>query len=241
VIAILLSAEPLTMSKLVPLIAAIATSLALIFYFRQSVSQSRENVANVFRLVFERMDLPEMRKARDYIYNQMLPQVFQDEHWAQLGKYLAENKDKVDVEIAKDWSQHKQWVEMVARSFDQLGLLVREGVAPMNLVSQFYVMPATRCLCLLYPYIQECRKLREQDGHLWEWENLVANIIIPQTSKGKGIWKGVYDHDKLQPWCMGVQQQMKGKDVRRDDKYHPRARHWVIRPSYVFWRWGKPW
>jgi hypothetical protein len=233
-----ITAHSLIVSEWVPLIAALTASIALIFYFRQSVAQSRENVANVFRLVFEKMDLPEMRRARDYIYNQMESATFEHEHWAGLGEYLARNN--IEQKTAEDWKQHKQWAEMTARSFDQLGLLVREGVVPMNLLSQFYASPATRCLCLLYPYIQACRELREQDGHLWEWENLVEKLIIPQLEKGKGIWKGVSGHDNLQPWCDKVKRQMDANGVRRDKTYEPRARYWVVRPVYRFWHWGRP-
>jgi hypothetical protein len=200
-------------------VAAGAACLAVFFYAWQAVAQRRDHVANVYQLVFEKLDLPEIRQARRYVYN-MEPDAHVTEGWL----------SKDEWRLPPDVIQHKQLAEVVARSFDQLGLLVREGVVPINLVAQFYASPALRCWSQLYLYIGECREKRQQNGHMWEWENLVLNTIIPKAKEARGIWKGVYDHDNLQVWCDKILNTI--DTIRRDTAYKPKSYSWTYR------RWG---
>ena len=117
--------DTLKQKDLASLIAASAAWVALIFYLKQATAQSRDHIANVFRLVFEKMDSPEMREGRDYVYNHMSPNSHECEHWIGLENYIEEDSGTLGAETILTQTQHKRWAEMVAHSFDQLGLLVR--------------------------------------------------------------------------------------------------------------------
>jgi hypothetical protein len=215
-------------------LAVAVGSFALVFYARQASAQFRDHVASLYRLAFEKMDDPEIRKGRNYVYHEMEENAFEKEHWQELESFRS-NPDY------QTWSRHKAWAEVVARSFDQLALMVREGVMPLNILSRFYASPAVRCWLKLHSYIKTERLKRTQNGHLWEWENMVFDTIIPLAKKNKGIWRGVYDHDNLQKWFNEIGTQMKDNPMPRDEGYSPRCNFWVIRPWYRFWEWGRSW
>jgi hypothetical protein len=194
-------------AQVVQIALLLAGVLALIFYWRQAWAARRDHISNVYRLAFEKLDSHDVRDARHYIYamdmirgengkrverkpDQLSELTFEVEHWLELDSGVYAAKD------CSVWKEHKDKAELVARTLDQLGFLVREGVVPLNIIARFYSYPALRCWYKLIPYVNAVRKDRGQKGHMWEWEKLVGKVM-EGVRPDKGLWKGSRDHDNL--------------------------------------------
>ena len=215
----------------------LAGLLALIFYWRQAWAARRDHVSNVYRLVFEKLDSPDVRDARHYVYamdaikaengkpverkpDHLSELTFEAEHWLELDS---------DIYSAKDyaaWKEHKKNAEIVARTFDQLGFLVREGVVPLNIIARFHSYPTLRCWYKLSPYLNEVRKRRGQKGHMWEWENLVRKVMNGAQSD-KGIWKGSREHDNLKTIADDIKTRTAAIGLVTDMSWNPPDRSWT--------------
>lgn len=207
-------------------------TVALFYTAAQLATRRRAHVLELYRQAFAMLDEPAMREAREYVYKFMTPDAFNSEHWLYLDDPKSGLMPHTDY---KDWKEHKRRAEMVGRSFDQLGLLVREGRLPLNILARFYVSPALRCWCRLRDYVEAQRKERTQPGHFWEWENLVFEIILPSIERNQGIWKGVSRHDVLEKWAAEAKH---GRgNLLRDTTYSPPGRTWELGPWYKFWMW----
>ena len=170
--------------------------------------------------VFEMLD--QNRGARHYVYSlqseRTLPftqRTYVREQWLKAGNA----------------PPNRELAEAVIRSFDQLGLLVREGVVPLNLVARSYAYPAVRCWYILDGYINECRIQREQPGHMWEFENLVFNIILhyadPATRGARvSLWNGVWEHESLGRFATEMRDFR--EQMQRDKNYAPRQDLWIV-------------
>jgi hypothetical protein len=178
---------------------------------RSHLVTQRAHMVDVYRNVFEIMDKPTIREARRFLY-----------------KYKDADRERVRADLDRD-EPMKAKVEELVRAFDQLGLLVREGQVPVDVVARFYASPAMRCWFILIPYVLAEREYRGQPGHLWEWENLVRRIIEPGLVQG-GVWNGVAVHDALGGWAEKIERDAKGDLYKRfsDDVYSPGARLWEI-------------
>lgn len=178
---------------------------------RANLIQQRAHLVDVYRNVFGLMDESSIRQARGFLYK---------------CKDTERTRMRETLDLEKDM-QHK--VEKLVRAFDQLGLLVREGQVPVDIVARFYASPAIRCWYVLTPYILAEREYRGQPGHLWEWENLVRRIISPGLSQG-GVWTGVADHDALGEWARKVEEDARDEKFRRwsDEGYSPSTHLWEI-------------
>lgn len=179
----------------------------------------QDHLSGVYRFVFEVADSKQVRDARHIVY-EMHPS-------AGNGAPLEKVRD------AQYWKgspsmQDKDAADTVARAFDRLGLLVREGVVPLNIIAHFFASPAIRCWYGLQPYVGVERDKRTQDGHLWEWENLVLRILIPKIQAEDGIWKGVSKHDGLKKYCDDIQRQVKEVPIPCDLDYAPASKLWVV-------------
>ena len=227
---------PALVTGILTVVAALA---ALYFYSKQASAATRDHLNNVHQLVFERLDAPEIRAARHYVYDMDStlnatgePQergpldtenlAYELEHWLTLDRpgFAGGSEEQL-----KTWRQHKANAEIVARAFDQLGYLVREGIVPLNVIARFYSYPALRCWYKLSPYVGALRRARHQFGHMWEWQNLVQKIIRGASTKS-GIWKGAIDHDNLQDYADKIQVRT-GRDFPNDDNWAPPDRSWV--------------
>src|SRR5271163_139278 len=109
---------------------------ALYFYARQARAARKEHIANVYRLAFERIDTPEIRSARHYVYamdrkkhegstewqdprpEEITGLTFQQEKWLELDHLSAD-----DFSLSKA-SANRAEAEKIARALDQLGFLV---------------------------------------------------------------------------------------------------------------------
>jgi hypothetical protein len=187
----------------------------------------RSHILEVYRQAFSTFDTPEMRQARDYVYKRMGMRAFAEEGWLE---GVVRDGDVPD----DHWKDHRRNAEIVARSFDQLGLLVREGLLPLSILARFYATPALKCWCRLHVYVDAQRRSRPQPGHLWEWENLVYEIIIPRLRGNRGTWKGVSEHDQLERW---IKEALECRThIYRDSEYRPRERTWDGDRWWRFWR-----
>jgi len=222
------------------IIGGVSTFIGLSYYKKQAWAASRDHLNNVHQLVFERLDRPEVRAARHYVYAMdtavnpkgeleerkpldMSNLTFQTEHWLVLG-----SPECAWTELQQEpWKQNKAKAEIMARALDQLGYLVREGIVPLNVVARFYSYPTLRCWYQLSPYIEAVRKARRQPGHMWEWGNLVKKIIEGARKK-EGIWKGTLDHDNLKEYADKIEERTtKRKEFPRDEQWSPPDHSWA--------------
>lgn len=203
------------MNLILSVITTAGVLLALYFYAHQAWAAIRDHMNNVHQVVFERLDKPDVRGARHYVYGMDttpdatgMPQdrapveirnlVYETEGWLALGTDGWKGKGAKD-----DCERHKSQAELIARALDQLGYLVREGIVPLNVVARFYSYPVLRCWYQLSPYIAAVRDARGQHGHMWEWEHLVETII-DGSSKDKGLWNGTGRHDNLNAYAKKI-------------------------------------
>jgi hypothetical protein len=220
--------------------SAIFVLIGLFFYRRQAEAATREHLNNVHQSIFNRLDAPEIRAARHYVYAMdtvinpkgeladRSPQettnlTYQIENWLTLGSPAFMPKDGQE---PQDWKQNKAKAETVARALDQLGYLVREGIVPLNVVARFYSYPALKCWYKLCPYIGEIRRTRDQWGHMWEFENLVGKIIKGSIG-GKGVWEGTREHDNLMEYADKIEKRTRAIGLLIDEKWNPPDRSWV--------------
>ena len=208
-------------------VLALTGLIALPFAAGQLSAGKRAHLLDVYKQTFEMLDRPEIRTARRYVYHELKPDTHKREFWLGEG---AEAKH-----LKPEHKEHREMVELIARSFDQLGLLIREGRVPVNILARFYASPALRCWCKLTPYIEACRSKRNQPGHLWEWENLVFKIIGPGLDADNGVWKGVSSHDGLK--TVMHEARLAHDQMLRDVEYSPRTTLWELGRWYAFWTW----
>ena len=201
---------------------------AFVFTAAQLATRRRAHILELYRQAFSMLDEPDMREARNYVTKVMCADAYKSEHWLDIDAHRSEPDYAV-------WKEHKKQAEMVGRAFDQLGLLMREGRLPLNILARFYASPALRCWCRLRDYIDATREWRPQPGHFWEWEHLVFEIIIPSLESDRGIWKGVSKHDVLER----LREEAKhGREtLHRDTSYSPSGRTWELGPWYKVWMW----
>jgi hypothetical protein len=221
-------------------LTVIVALVAVFFYYKQAWAATRDHLNNVHQLVFERLDAPEIRAARHYVYAldtvinskgeledrpplDTTNLTYQVEHWLALGSPGFTEGTEQQQQV---WKRNKAKAETVARALDQLGYLVREGIVPLNVVARFYSYPALKCWYQLSPYIGAIRSARKQPGHMWEWENLVREIING-ARKGTGIWKGTLEHDNLGEYAEKIKERTSTKDFPRDEKWKPPDRSWA--------------
>jgi hypothetical protein len=207
-------------------------ALALFFTAYQSATRRRAHMLEVFRQVFNMMDasdVADIRDARRFVY-QVHRTAYQAEHWLELDNYKNDHNYHT-------WKINYARAERVARSFDQLGLLIREGLLPINILARFYASPAVRCWYQLSPYVNALRApgARNQPGHMWEWENLVCNIIIPRFRNDRGSWRGVSRHDMLEDYAAKILHER--EQMIRDKDYSPPQRIWEVGRWFEFWKW----
>ena len=170
--------------------------------FSLGIALGRLNVASKAHLfalskqVIEILDAEDVRNARHCVYYEIDRDSYKKEEWLTLQRSRNNlNKDQ------EDYLRKRDCAEKVARSFDKIGFLIREGYIPINVIARFYCYPVLKCWYQLHPYIRSVRsdgKMgRNQRGHMWHFEYLCVDIIIPKLKKNKGCWKGVMLSDDL--------------------------------------------
>ena len=201
---------------------------AFVFTAAQLATRRRAHILELYRQAFPMLDEPEMREARNYVTKVMGADAYKCEHRLDIDAH----RSVPDYAV---WKEHKKQPEIVGRVFDQLGLLMREGRLPLNILARFYASPALRCWCRLRDYIDATRDSRPQPGHFWEWENLIFEIIIPSLESDRGIWEGVSKHDVLEH----LREEAKhGREtLHRDTSYSPSGQTWELGPWYKVWMW----
>ena len=209
---------------------------ALVYYKRQAWAATKDHLNNVHQLIFQRLDAPEIRAARHYVYSMdarvdstgnRVPRepgdisnlTFESEHWLELDSPGCPGTQ----EDHQRWQPNKGKAEMIARALDQLGYLVREGIVPLNVVARFYSYPTLKCWYELSPYIAAVRVARKQHGHMWEWEHLVKKVI-KGVRTDTGLWKGAGEHDNLKEYAERIEKRTKGFPT--DEKWNPPDHFW---------------
>jgi len=211
----------------------------LTIYFSAGVlfTHRRAHLLEVYKHVFTKLDDENVRKARHYVYSldnvTLRSTVYKEEQWLCKKQEDMESK-KEEVEL---WWANRSKAELICRTFDQLGLLVREGRIPINIIAQFYVYPILRCWYVLSPYIDAVRNERGQPGHMWEFEHLVFRVVIPGLESNSGVWKGILAHDTPSREKLGTVQDDYKKMVHKDTEYNPSTTLWEISSIYKFWKW----
>jgi hypothetical protein len=224
---------------------------------RQLLVSRRTHLFDVYREAMKLLDDDEVRAARNWVYDS-LRTLYDTEDWvslkakpskpeASLNSVPLEERLKAYERELERYS-HKQMAERTARAFDRLGLLVREGRIPVDLIARFYVTPILRCWYKLEPYIVKVRDKRQQKGHMWEFENLVFAIVKPRVTSGRGVWKNVNAHEGLEAYKEAVDATPINllREIQppkfRDNDYQPPERLWHLgfgdQLRYVFSRRG---
>jgi len=163
----------------VTLAAALVGVIGLYIAVRQVAEVRRSHLFDVYTAVMDRLDSPDLRRARHYVYERRPDELV----------------DAVD--NPKRTQADRQMIELLARSMDQLGFLVRTGRVPIEIIAQFYAYPILKSWVQLSPYIQAARDRRGQQGHMWEFENLAINIVARGVRSQKGPWRDAVKHDEL--------------------------------------------
>lgn len=246
--------------------------IGIYFSFRQLSVGRRHHLYQLYRDVLDRMDLPEMRTARSYVY-ELQRDAFNTEGWLvvtppstaslatpaeleefekRIGGALPGKLKELFVgasAVSSAAAEHRAKAERVARSFDQLGLLVREGKLPEDLLARFYAFPVLKCWHNLAPFIRELRKTegggRSQPGHFWEFENLAMNVVLRgcESKWFRGPWRGVKQHDDLAGLCNTLRAEGSASYIPdhadRDSwrQYRPLGRRWRVARDWQLWRW----
>ena len=224
--------------ELIKLLLAIAGLAALLFGAAQLAVRRRAHLYDIYRHIFAMMD-EGLREPRHYVYSLdgkdgkggSRTETFETEQWT----CNAKDQMNGDAEKVNLWWKHRCHAECVCRAFDQLGLLVREGRVPLNLIAHFYVHPILKCWYLLLPYICIVRTKRDQPGHMWEFRNLVHSIVIPGLESGKGVWRGQLEHDL--PDKSLLEKIKKAPESPRDSAYAPGSHTWTIGRWFTIWLW----
>lgn len=193
--------------------------LGAFIIFGQLSQQKKSHLFSVYHNVICMLDDINVRAARHYVYN-MNRDAFDKEGWLTLDTITDSGNNIIYID-------NKSKAEITCRQFDKLGLLIREGIVPINIVALFYSYPALKCWYQLAPYIRAVRseKGRHQNGHMWHFEHLCRDIMIPCLKKEKTCWKGVILHDDLNHLI---------RDIESEPRYDgldfaPKDRIWEIK------------
>lgn len=181
--------------------------------------KAQSHLSDIFRYTLNMGD--ETRDQRQYVHDiEENQNVFIEEAWLSLPKTEKEVPPEQRI-----YFYHMKNADSVCRTFDRMGLLLREGVIPVDVVAHFYASPIIRSWYTLYKYIEALRKKKRQQGHFWEFENMVYKFLIPNLQKNEGIWKGVEEHDQLQEKILHIQKNpLKESDVR----FSPPDHYWYL-------------
>jgi hypothetical protein len=195
----------------------VAVLTGLFFTARQVRTQARTRLLELHLQLIEMID--SIREERHYVDSmQDRETIFDDKHENWLDRSTCSNLD------------NRKKAEKVFRTFDQLGLLVREGRIPLNMLARSYVVPPLKAWYKLSPYIRAERHKRGQPSHGWEFENLVHRIILPGLESNRGVWKGIQSHDFPSGSAEILGKLRKeGLDLDGDLTYKPGNRFWKIR------------
>jgi hypothetical protein len=228
--------------QLVDIVFKAFVFVSIIIAASQFYTNRRSLLFTVYRDAMEIFDDPETRAARSWVYK-MPRNLFNTEKWIEItgppsepkgdlpNKSLAEQTD--DYEAALVVWHHKQMAERTVRVCDRFGLLIREGKVPVDLLAHFYTTPVLRAWYKLADYIEAVRKDRIQRGHMWEFENLVFDIILPAAERGTGTWKHVKEHENLETYiehkdAEPINLLALQRPAYRFDKYVPNENLWYL-------------
>lgn len=192
--------------------AAVFALLALVFGVHQLRISVRSQRFDVYKRVFEMVD--GIRLDRHYVGREMSETTFEKEGWLSLER-VAEPEPGTP-------QAHRASAERVFRTFDQLGLMVREGVVPVDLVGVFYCRPILEAWSKLCGYIDAVRGQRQQPGHGWHFENLVFEVVIKNLEARRGVWRDQLEHDNLTKLI----EEIKDKPLKNRSRVTLPARWW---------------
>jgi hypothetical protein len=169
--------------KLIGIFGLLIALITLLF-------RKKADLFQIYTGVFAMVDNKDFREARDYVTRVM-----------EKDTHSREKEDWNNPKILDEYKKNKMYADEVARGFDKLGLLVREGQIPLNIIARFYAYPILKCWLKLSVYIQQVRGSKDQDGrgqkgHRWEFENLVR-IVVAGVKSDQVLWENVIDHDNL--------------------------------------------
>ena len=74
-------------------------------------------------------------------------------------------------------------VDQLAREYDKMGLLVKHGAIPINIVFDFYSKPIVQAWEALQGHITEERKARNQPGHMRKFETLAIGAALHRNQQ----------------------------------------------------------
>jgi len=91
-------------------------------------------------------------------------------------RHLLEEKIAADpdFDVMKVSDSEKKNLDTLARSYDMLGVLVKQGVAPVEFVMDFYSRPLVRAWQYLEPMVRTEQRNRKQPGHMHKFEVLAV-------------------------------------------------------------------
>lgn len=210
----------------------------------------RAHLFSVYKEAMALLDDGKTRQARNWVYK-MDRNLHDKEKWLDLTQEPSKPEQSPNQSNKTQWSDYevkmcrwndKQMAEITARSFDRLGLLVREGRIPVDLIASFYVTPILRSWYKLAPYIEAVRLDRKQRGHMWEFENLATKIVIREAKSGKGPWAGVKEHENLEAYKEpngnnGINLLLLEHPEYWDSNYGPHENLWYLgfRHQIAYW------
>ncbi len=218
-------------SEILKIAIALIGLFSIPFALSQLIANKRSHLFAVYTNTMDRLDRQEVREARHFVYSlvnereniDLRETLYKEQQWT---AYSVEEIKGDPVSVQKCWV-NRQRSELICRTFDQLGLLIRSGRVPLNLIAHFYTYPVLNCWYNLAPYIYAVRETRGQPGHMWEFENLVCKILIPGLESKCGVWEDVLDHDVN---LHSVYPKIKKEWVRgpKDSKFNPGQNLWIV-------------
>lgn len=200
------------------------TALAFIV---QSRYYSKTNLFNAFKEAVK--SLEEEHAFRSKVYAQDSAG-FNKPPWSLVGTAGSDGKwpGKEHWPWSDDVSEEK--LNKLCRAFDTIGLMVRLGVMPVDIVATYFSRPTLMTWLKCAPFIRARRRFSKHPGFRWHFEFLVFNVVIPGILSDKGPWRGMRDLDKLDPILhdVAIDSLSAVIGIDRDESFAPSVSYWKL-------------
>jgi hypothetical protein len=153
-------------ANIATVILALVAVLGVV-YWVITVRQFRRNLALSRTSIIEAERASRVRAFRE---------VFDTMEQCRDQRHLLEERIAADLtfDVMEAPDADKLDLDKLARSYDMLGLMVKHGVAPVEVVMDFYSRPLVRGWQYLEPMVADTRRKRSQPGHMWKFQVLAA-------------------------------------------------------------------
>jgi len=125
--------------------------------------------------------IDDLRAARHYLRSINRNETLVEENWL----------DRAKCATNPQWMQQRDDAEKVFRTFDQLGLLVRQGRVPLDAIAPYCVIPILRAWYDLWPYMRAVRRLYRLDWMRTDFPRLIPSIrcVASSVMHWRNAWR----------------------------------------------------